>query len=153
MKGKYLLVVICVVLLIIWFGPLAPKKGLVIQKETLPRLDGKEGTSIAYAIYYEWDGEQENKPWWVIFQAPLKNGNFEWAVVEMADVEEIYDLESLMKALQSASKFDKYWFNDRMHNVQRTRLEKVQHVLLGNDELKKEKEVINKILKEVSLIE
>jgi hypothetical protein len=146
------LAIIGVGALIIWVGPLAPSKDLVVTKEQLPKLDGSEGTSIAYCVYYTWDGTQEEHPWWVIFQAPLGDGGFEWAVLEVADVGDVYDTDKFMKAMQYASKFDKNWFRGEMHRVQRNRLEILQHILGGSVALEKEKEVIGQILNSTGLI-
>jgi hypothetical protein len=145
------LAIIGVSVLIIWIGPLAPSKELVVITKQMPKLDGSERTSITYSVYYIWDDMQEEHPWWVIFQAPLGDGDFEWAVLEVADVGDVYDTDKFMKAMQFASKFDKNWFKSEMYRVQRTRLEKLQHILFGSDALEKEEEVIGQILNSIGL--
>ena len=57
-----------------------------------------------------------------------------------------------MEAIQSASKFDKNWFNNEMHSVQRTRLEKLQYFLFESDTLEKEKEAIEQVINSINLI-
>ena len=47
------LAIIGVSALIIWIGPLAPSKELVVITKQMPKLDGSEGTSIAYSVYYK----------------------------------------------------------------------------------------------------
>ncbi len=137
--------------LIIWVGPLAPSKELVVTMKQLPKLDGSEETSVAYCVYYVWDSKQEEHPWWVIFQAPLGDDGFEWAVLEVADVGDLYDTDRFVKCMQSASKFDNNWFSSEMHRVQRTRLEKFQHIFFGGDALEKEKEAIKQVLNSTGL--
>jgi len=137
---------------IMWIVLFTPQKELVVAMNELPRLDGSEGTSIAYSVYYIWDGKQEKQPWWVIFQAPLEGSGFEWAVLEIAGVGDWYNTDRLMEAIQSASKFDKNWFKNEMHSVQRTRLEKVQYILFGSDALEKEKEAIEQVINSINLI-
>jgi len=146
------LAIIGVSVLIIWVGPLAPSKDLVIITKQMPKLDGSEGTSITYSVYYIWDGTQEEHPWWVIFQAPLGDGGFEWAVLEVDDVGDVYNTDKFIKAMQFASKFDQNWFRNEMYRVQRTRLEKLQHILFGSDVLEKEEEAIGQILNSIGLV-
>ena len=146
------LAIVGVGVLIMWVVLFAPQKELVVTMNELPRLDGSEGTSIAYSIYYIWDGKQEKQPWWVIFQAPLKDGGFEWVVLEVVGVGDWYNTDRFMEAIQSASKFDKNWFNNEMHSVQRTRLEKLQYILFESDTLEKEKEAIEQVTNSINLI-
>ena len=146
------LAIVGVGLLIMWIVLFAPQKELIVTMNELPRLDGSEGTSIAYSIYYIWDGKQEKQPWWVIFQAPLEDGGFEWAVLEVAGVGGWYNTDRFMEAIQSASKFDKNWFKNEMHSVQRTRLEKLQYILFGSDALEKEKEAIEQVINSINSI-
>ena len=120
MKALVGLAIIGVSALIIWISPLAPSKELVTITKQMPKLDGSEGTSIAYSIYYIWDGKQEKQPWWVIFQAPLEDGGFEWAVLEVAGFGDWYNTDRFMEAIKSASKFDEKWFKKEKHSVQRT---------------------------------
>jgi len=138
--------------LIMWIVLFTPQKELVVTMNELPRLEGSEGTSIAYSVYYIWDGKQEKQPWWVIFQAPLEDGSFEWAILEVAGIGDLYNTDRFMEAIQSASKFDKNWFKNEMHSVQRTRLEKLQYILLGSDALEKEKEAIEQVINYINLI-
>ena len=56
-----------------------------------------------------------------------------------------------MEVIQSASKFDKNWFRNEMHSVQRTSLEKLQYFLFGSDALEKEKEAIERVLNSIGL--
>ena len=113
--------------LLIWAIPLAPKKDLVVITKELPKLDGSEGTSTAYCVYYVWDGEQEESPWWVIFQRPFADGTSEWAILEVADVDNIWDIEQFSTAMISATKFDRRWLKTGMHRLQRTRFQKLRH--------------------------
>ena len=152
MKALVGLAIIGVSALIIWISPLAPSKELVTITKQMPKLDGSEGTSIAYSIYYIWDGKQEKQPWWVIFQAPLEDGGFEWAVLEVAGVGHWYNTDRFMEAIKSASKFDEKWFKNEMHSVQRTILEKLRYILFGSDALKKEKEAIERVINSINLI-
>lgn len=152
-KAKIALILIGVFLLLIWIIPLAPKKDVIITTQDLPRLDGAEGTTTAYCVYYVWDGKQEEQPWWVIFQAPLKTGGSEWAVLEVADIGDVRDPDRVLKAMRHASKFDKDWFRQEMHRVQRTRLEKVQHIFFGGDALRKEEHAIEQVLDSIGLNE
>ena len=146
------LAIIVVSALIIWIGPLAPSKELVIITKQMPKLDGSEGTSITYNVYYIWDGTQEEHPWWVIFQAPLVDGDFEWAVLEVDDVGDVYNTDKFIKVMQFASKFDQNWFRNEMYRVQRTRLEKLKHIFFGSDVLEKEEEAIDQILNSIGLV-
>ena len=146
------LAIVGVGLIIMWIILFAPQKELVVTMNELPRLDGSEGTSIAYCIYYIWNGKQEKQPWWVIFQAPLEDGGFEWAVLEVAGVGHWYNTDIFMEAIKSASKFDEKWFKNEMHSVQRTILEKLRYILFGSDALKKEKEAIERVINSINLI-
>ena len=47
-------------ILIMWIFLFAPQKELVVTMNELPKLDGSEGTSIAYSVYYIWDGRLYN---------------------------------------------------------------------------------------------
>ena len=146
------LAIVGVGLIIMWIILFAPQKELVVTMNELPRLDGSEGTSIAYCIYYIWNGKQEKQPWWVIFQAPLEDGGFEWAVLEVAGFGDWYNTDRFMEAIKSASKFDEKWFKNEMHSVQRTILEKLRYILFGSDALKKEKEAIERVINSINLI-
>ena len=146
------LAIVGVGLIIMWIILFAPQKELVVTMNELPRLDGSEGTSIAYCIYYIWNGKQEKQPWWVIFQAPLEDGGFEWAFLEVAGVGHWYNTDRFMEAIKSASKFDEKWFKNEMHSVQRTILEKLRYILFGSDALKKEKEAIERVINSINLI-
>jgi len=133
--------------LIIWAGPLAPKKSLVVENKELPKLDGSEGVSPAYCVYYLWDGEREEHPWWVIFQRPCDDGTFEWAILETADLRNIWDTSEASLAIQAAAKFDSRWFKRGMHRVKRTRAWKLRGILFGTDEkFEEEKKAIKHVL-------
>ena len=72
--------------------------------------------------------------------------------MEVAGVGDWYNTDRFMEAIQSASKFDKNWFNNEMHSVQRTRLEKLQYILFESDTLEKEKEAIEQVINSINLI-
>lgn len=141
-----ILVTFSIIALIVWAIPLAPEKELVVIAMELPRMDGSEGTSPAYLIYYVWDGEQEKHPWWMIHEAPLENGSFEWAVLEVADVGNVYDTDQFTRAMTKAQVFDKNWFRKKVHRVQRTRWEKIRHIVFGTDNFYKEEKAIQQVL-------
>jgi len=133
--------------LIIWAGPLAPKKSLVVLTKELPKLDGSEGVRPAYCVYYLWDGEREERPWWVIFQRPCDDDTFEWAILETANLRNIWDTNEAATAIRAAAKFDSRWFKRGMHRVKRTRAWKLRGILVGTDEkFEKEKKVIKQVL-------
>jgi len=104
---------------------------------------------VAYCVYYVWDGEREEYPWWSIVQDPSRN--FDWIVLETADIDDVHDTDSFIKAANSASKFDENWFDYEMHTVQRTRVEKLQHAFFGGGSLEKERRAIEQILDSIHL--
>ncbi len=154
MKKKVVIgiVIAAVVALFIWAVPLAPHKEVIVTTTEIPLTEGEkeyfghdEESLTAYLVYYVWDGEQEEYPWWSIFQSP--SHEFEWIILETADVDDIDDTDSFIEAVQSVSKFDEDWFDNERRTVQRSRLEKLQKIFFGGgDALEKERAAINEIL-------
>ena len=161
LKGNYrrnciktiLLHILCIFIVfgfttfIIWIGPLAPKKDLVVVSKEFPKLDGSEGTRPAYFIYYMWDGEQEELPWWVVFQRPFQDNTSEWAIAETADINNFSDINDIAERFWSADTFDGSWFDNGIRKVKRTRTWKFRLMIFGKDEkFEKEKNVIKQVL-------
>jgi hypothetical protein len=145
------IVIAAVIALIIWAIPLAPQKDVIVTIKEIPltaqegaQFDYEKETLTAYCVYYVWDGEQDEYPQWSIFQDFERD--FEWIVLETRDVGDLNDTDSFIKAVKSASRFDENWFDNEMHTIQRSRLEKLQHVFFGCDALEKERNAINQIL-------
>jgi len=157
MKKRYLIpLIIAVVGVLIWAIPLAPNKDVIVTTKEIPLTDDESAqfgydkkALTTYSVYYVWDGEQDKYPQWVIFQDFTRD--LEWIVLEFRDIGDVQDTDSFSKAIKSASKFDKYWFDNEMHTIQRSRLEKLQHIVFGEgDAFKKERIAINQVLQSIS---
>ncbi len=150
------IVIAAIIALIVWAVPLAPQKDVIVTTKEIPLTDVERATFgydkealTAYCVSYVWDGEQDQYPQWVIFQDFTRD--FEWIVLEFRDIGDIQDTDSFIKAAESASKFDKYWFDNEMHTIQRSRLENLQHIFFsGGDALEKERTAINQVLQSIS---
>jgi hypothetical protein len=146
------IVIAAIIALIVWVIPLAPQKDVIVITKEIP-LTAVEGTQsgyeketlTAYCVYYVWDGEQDEYPQWSIFQDFSRD--LEWIVLETCDVGDLNDTDSFIEAVKSASRFDENWFDQDCMCVQRTRLEKLQHILFGGgDAFDKERGAISQIL-------
>ena len=147
-------IIAIIIAIIIWAIPLAPHKEVIVTTTEIPLTQEEreyfgynQDSLVVYLVYYEWDGEREEYPWWSIFQNPYNQ--FEWIVLEIRDIGDISDTASFIKAVESAEKFDEYWFNNASKNVQRTRIEMIQHALFGAEGLDKEREAIEQILESI----
>jgi hypothetical protein len=149
------IVIAAIIALIVWAIPLAPQKDVIVITKEIPltaeeraQFDYEKETLTAYCVYYVWDGEQDKYPQWSIFQDFTRD--FEWVVLETRDVGDLNDTDSFIKAVESASKFDENWFDYECHTIQRSRLEKLQHVFFGGgDAFEKERIAINQILRSI----
>ena len=154
MKKKVVIgiVIAAAIALMVWVIPLAPQKDVIVTTKEIPltaderaQFGYEQEALTMYCVYYVWDGEQEEYPWWSIFQSPYHE--FEWIVLETCDIGNLNDTDSFIKAVESASRFDENWFDHDCRCVQRTRLEKLQHALFGGgDAFEKERIAINQIL-------
>lgn len=147
-------VIAAIIALVIWAIPLAPHKEVIVTTTEVPLTEeereyfGYDQESLtAYLVYYVWDGEREEHPWWSIFQNPFNQ--FEWIVLETRAIDDIHGTMSFARAVESASKFDKYWFEHASKYVQRSRLEKLQKAIFGAEGLEKERRAIEQILKSI----
>lgn len=153
MKKVVIGIVACsIIALLVWVIPLAPKKDVIVTTKEIPltaderaQLGYEQETLMMYCVYYVWDGDQDEYPWWSIFQSHYHE--FEWIVLETCDVGDLNDTDSFIKAVMRASEFDEDWFDHDCMCVQRTRLEKLQHAIFGGgDAFEKERAAINQIL-------
>lgn len=141
-----------IIALLVWAIPLAPQKDVIVTTKEIPltaderaQLGYEQESLMMYCVYYIWDGEQEEYPWWSIFQSPYHE--LEWIVLETRDVGDLNDTDSFVKAVMHASEFDEDWFDHDCRYVQRTRLEKLQKVIFGGgDAFEKERRAIDQIL-------
>lgn len=152
--GIAVAVIIAIIALTLWAIPLAPQKDVIVITKEIPLNAEEQALSgekelVAYCVYYIWDGEREEYPWWSIVQDPSRD--FDWIVLETADIDVVYDTDSFIKAVNAASKFDEIWFDHEMHTVQRSRVEKLRHAFFGGDSLEKERKAIEQILDSIHL--
>ena len=138
--------VVGMISLLIWAIPLAPKKDLLVITKELPRLDDPNNTSPAYLIYYVWDGKRQEIPWWIVCERPVSSGGYEWVVLEVANLDNIYDANNLIENVMVSARFDKSWFKNGMHRVQRTRAQKLRHQLFGGDIFEEEERILKQVL-------
>ena len=147
---KYIVVAACVLVLVgigIWLIT-QPNKSLEVsvmwtppypefmkdEAEYNPLIHGKEG--IAYRIYYVWDHQLDDLPWWIV----TNSLDGQWRVIEAANSEN-YSFSPKENAL-----FDGEWIDGGFHRVQRTRVQKLQHIVFGTDHaFSKEKNALRRI--------
>lgn len=117
---------------VLWMAPM-PKE-FKDKGPYRPSIEGRQ--QIAYRIRYIWDGVPHEKPWWIISR--LADGK--WRVCEPANTDS-YDLYSCGNAL-----FDDRWIKGGFQRIQRTRVQKFQHIVFGTEhEFQMEKEALRKI--------
>ena len=99
-----------------------------------PLIHGRE--HIVYRIYYVWDGQRDKLPWWIITDSV----DGQWRVIEAANSDN-YNASPEDNAL-----FDSEWIDSGFHRVQRTRVQKFQHIVFGTDHaFFKEKNALRKV--------
>jgi hypothetical protein len=92
--------------------------------------------SIVYRIYYVWDDQLQALPWWIV----TNSLDGQWRVIE-AENSDNYSTRPEDNAL-----FDDEWIEGGFHRVQRTRVQKFQHIAFGTDHaFFKEKNALRKI--------
>ena len=105
-------------------------------------IEGKQ--QLAYRIRYIWNGVPHEKPWWIISR--LADGK--WRVCEPANTDN-YDLYSSSNAL-----FDDRWIKGGFRRIQRTRVQKLQHIAFGTEhEFRMEKEALRKVQRLIAIQE
>lgn len=144
-----------VIALLVWAIPLAPQKDVIVITQEIPltaderaQLGYEQEALTAYSVYYVWDGEQEQHPWWSIFQSRLHG--FDWIVIETRAVGDLDDIDGFGRAWRQAYRFDEDWFDHHCFYIQRTRLEKIQHALFGGGRYSKERAALDEILALIS---
>ena len=104
------------------------------EAEYNPLVHGRE--CIVYRIYYVCDDQRDDLPWWIVTDSL----DGQWRVIEAANSDN-YNTSPENNAL-----FDDEWIDGGFHRVQRTRVQKFQHVAFGTDHaFFKEKNALRKI--------
>ena len=110
---------------VLWYPPFPDF--MKSEKEYVPHVNDRE--QLSYRIYYVWDGQRQDMPWWII----TNQLDGRWRVIETVNSDD-YSTNPENNAI-----FNKYWITDGFSHVQRTRYEKFTHVVFGSELLKEEK--------------
>ena len=129
--------------LIWWAGIGAPKKELIIKKES-----GKDNYTQQiisfYMVYYKWDGKIQEAPWWLILKSS-KTGS-EWKVVQVKDIPATTGAEETPKHV---IRFDSKWVNEYKFSPQPSRYQTILLLLGAQPPFSKEKDAFYQILSEI----
>ncbi len=149
-KGVIILVFgfIALVVVIITMSTTQPRKSMIISIMWIPpmleefrdegpyRPDIDDKQQLTYGLYYVWDGSRHKKPWWIICR--IADGK--WRVCEPANTDDfnVYSTENPL--------FNDEWINGGFHRIQRTRVQKFQHIVFGTEhKFKMERENLQKV--------
>lgn len=154
------LVLLCIIIRIfIWLTP-GPSKSLEIsvlwtppfpestknEAEYDPLVDGRE--HIVYRIYYAWEHQRQDLPWWIVTNAI----DGRWRIIEAANSDN-YSTKPEDNAI-----FDEKWIGrfpkGGFGRIQRTRLQKFQLLAFGtNHAFSEEKEALKTVQKIIKVEE